>query len=99
MVLEHAVLTVCSEQAAAFEEALVKARAVISAAVGFLSLTVRRGIESPDHYLLLIEWESLEDHTVGFRQSDAFVEWRGHIGPFFESPPVVDHYLPVAGLS
>ena len=99
MVLEHAVLTVRSEQAAAFEEALAKARTVISAAVGFLSLSVRRGIESPERYLLLIEWESLEDHTVGFRQSEAFVEWRGHIGPFFESPPVVDHYLPVAGLS
>jgi heme-degrading monooxygenase HmoA len=99
MVLEHAVLTVRSEQSAEFEVALAKARAVIAAAAGFLSLAVHRGVESPDRYLLLIGWETLDDHMVGFRQSAAFAEWRGFIGPFFESPPVVDHYLPVAGLS
>jgi len=61
-------------------------------------LRLSRGVESPDRYLLLVEWESLEDHTVGFRESDRFAEWRSHIGPFFDAPPEVDHFGPVAGL-
>ena len=44
-------------------------------------------------------WDTLEDHTVGFRESPAFAEWRSHIGPFFDGQPEVDHYGPLAGLS
>jgi len=87
------------EQAREFEAALAKAREVISAAEGFGSLRLLRGVEAPDRYLLLVEWATLEDHTVGFRGSPAFAEWRSHIGPFFESQPEVDHYDPVAGLA
>jgi len=39
----------------------------------------------------MIEWERLEDHTVGFRQSPAFTRWRELVGPYFASTPVVDH--------
>ena len=55
-------------------------------------------METPDRYLLLVEWETLEDHMVGFRGSEAFVEWRSLIGPYFESPPVVDHCTRVEGV-
>jgi hypothetical protein len=48
---------------------------------------------------LLVEWETLDDHLVGFRESERFSEWRSLIGPFFDSPPVVDHVEPVEGLS
>ena len=99
MILEHALITVRPDAHDEFEAALARARRVISAAPGFLSLALHRGIESPDRYLLLVGWESLEDHTVGFRESPAFAEWRSHIGPFFDTPPDVDHYAPVAGLS
>jgi heme-degrading monooxygenase HmoA len=95
MILEHALITVRPDSHEEFEAALVRAREVISAAPGFLSLRLSRGIESPDRYLLLVEWETLEDHTVGFRESERFAEWRSQIGPFFDSPPVVDHYTPV----
>jgi heme-degrading monooxygenase HmoA len=44
-----------------------------------------------------VHWQTLEDHTVGFRGSPAFTEWRGHIGSFFESPPVVEHFESVSG--
>jgi len=97
MILEHAHITVRPERHQEFEAALTRAREVIAGSPGFLSLRLSRGIESPDRYLLLVEWETLEDHTVGFRESDRFTEWRGHIGEFFDSPPEVDHFTPVLG--
>ncbi len=99
MILEHALITVRPDSHREFESAMAKARAVISASPGFGSLQLHRGVESPDRYLLLVEWDTLEDHTVGFRESPAFTEWRSHIGPFFDAPPVVDHFDPVAGLT
>lgn len=97
MVLEHALITVRPDSHAEFEAAMAKARGVISQAHGFRSFRLHRGVEAPDRYLLLVEWDTLEDHTVGFRESPAFLEWRSHIGPYFDSPPTVDHYDPVAG--
>ena len=98
MVLEHALITVRPGTGTEFEDAVRRARSVIAGSDGFVSLELHRGVETPDRYLLLVEWETLEDHTVGFRQSDAFVEWRSLIGDYFESPPLVDHCVPVDGL-
>ena len=98
MILEHALIDVQPERADEFASALARARAVIAAAPGFASLALHRGIESPSRYLLLVEWETLEAHTEGFRASPAFADWRSIIGPFFASPPAVDHYAPVPGL-
>jgi heme-degrading monooxygenase HmoA len=67
-------------------------RDVISHAKGFKGYKVNKGIESPERYVLQIFWDTLEDHTVGFRQSDAFVQWRSIVGPFFATPPVVEHF-------
>jgi heme-degrading monooxygenase HmoA len=58
---------------------------------------VQRCLETPGRYLLLVWWETLEAHTVGFRQSAAFGEWRAIIGSHFVSPPVVEHYERVLG--
>jgi heme-degrading monooxygenase HmoA len=99
MVLEHAVITVKPGSADEFEAALFQARPIIAASPGFLSLELHRGVEVPDRYVLLVEWEHLDDHMVRFRESDAFVRWRELIGPFFESPPLVDHLAPVDGLN
>jgi len=95
MVLEHALITVRPGTQEAFEAVLVEARAVISAAPGFRSFAIHRGIESPERYLLLVGWDTLEDHTEGFRGSPAFAAWRSHIQPFFDGAPEVDHYDPV----
>ena len=95
MVIEHAVITVRPGSGGRFEEAMGQARSVIAASPGFLSLGLHRGVEEPDRYVLLVEWETLEDHTEGFRQSEAFGAWRALIGPYFESPPVVDHMVKV----
>jgi heme-degrading monooxygenase HmoA len=94
MVLEHAVITIRPGSADGFEAALTEARAVISASPGFRSLALHRGVEEPDRYVLLVEWETLDDHLVGFRQSEAFTAWRALIGPYFEGQPVVDHLEP-----
>ncbi len=81
-----------------FETALRRARPILASCHGFVSLELRRGIENPDRYLLLVEWETLDDHVVGFRESDAFPRWRGEIGEYFDGAPSVDHYEGVEGL-
>ena len=55
------------------------------------------GIESPERWLLMIWWETLENHTVDFRGSPAFADWRSIVGPFFAEAPAVEHFEPVAG--
>lgn len=100
MILELADLLIHSGQNEAFEEALARGiREVIALAPGFCQFQVERGIENPQRYLLQIHWQTLEDHTVGFRGSEAFTRWRAIVGPFFARPPVVEHFerfLPAA---
>lgn len=93
MILEIADFRIVDGRQAEFEEAIQKAIAtVISRASGFKGATVRRSIESPQRYVLQVQWETLEDHTKGFRESPLFGEWRGIIGPFFAAPPEVEHF-------
>ena len=92
MILEHADIRIDPANAAAFEEAILRgASTVITTAKGFRGFKVNRSIESPGRYLLMIYWDTLEDHTVGFRGSDSFTQWRAIVGPFFAQPPVVEH--------
>jgi heme-degrading monooxygenase HmoA len=93
MILELADIRIHPGQNAAFEEAIAHGlRDVISQAVGFQGFKVNKGIENPERYVLQIFWDTLENHTVDFRQSDLFVQWRGIVGPFFAAPPVVEHF-------
>jgi heme-degrading monooxygenase HmoA len=92
MILEHAVLEVVPGHDRAFEEAFSRAKSVISAATGFRSLRLGRCIERASRYLLLVEWDELEDHTKGFRGSAAYEEWRVLLHHFYDPFPVVDHY-------
>jgi heme-degrading monooxygenase HmoA len=94
MILELVDIRIHSGQNAAFDEAIARGlKEVISQAQGYKGAKVNKGIESPDRYLLQIFWDSLEDHMVGFRQSDAFTRWRAIVGPFFASPPVMEHFV------
>ncbi|HEX3487338.1 MAG TPA: antibiotic biosynthesis monooxygenase, partial [Micropepsaceae bacterium] len=72
MIVESAVLTVKAGQEPAFEIALKSALPLIEATPGFIGIEVRPCVETPNQYLLLVRWEKLEDHTVGFRQSDRY---------------------------
>jgi len=96
MILELADIRIQPGQQAAFEEALHRGvQSVISRAQGFVGYRLRKGLESPERYLLLIEWATLEDHTVHFRGGPLFAEWRTIVGGFFASPPQVEHFCQV----
>jgi heme-degrading monooxygenase HmoA len=92
VILEHALLTVRVGQQAAFEEAFAQATGIIAKMPGFGGLTLSRCIERDDGYLLLVEWDRLEDHTAGFRGSSAYQEWRALLHSFYDPFPVVEHY-------
>ena len=93
MILEIADIRIKPGTQAEFEAAIEKgANEVIAKAQGFMGYKVNRGVESPDRYVLMIFWKTLENHTVDFRQSAAFQEWRALVGPYFAGPPVVEHF-------
>ncbi len=99
MVLERASFRIAPGREEEFEQAFQQAQLVIAAAKGFQGATLSRGVESPSTYLLLVEWATLEDHTVGFRDSPAFGEWRGLIGHLFDGAPDVEHFVQVAAVT
>jgi heme-degrading monooxygenase HmoA len=92
MVLEHAVLQVVPGREDEFESAFADAAKIIASAQGFRSLRLSRGIEDGSRYLLLVEWDRLEDHVDGFRGSPAYQEWRRLLHHFYDPFPEVDHY-------
>jgi heme-degrading monooxygenase HmoA len=93
MILEHADIRIKPGTNADFDAAIERGlTTVIAKAKGYLGSQVHKGIESADRYILTIRWATLEDHNVGFRQSPAFQDWRAIVGPFFASPPAVEHF-------
>ncbi len=97
MILEIADIRIQPGQNAGFEAAIQHALTTVARqAAGMQGFSVTRGIESPERYVLQIVWATLEDHTVGFRESPLFAQWRAIIGPFFTQPPQVEHFSLVA---
>nr|WP_315483383.1 antibiotic biosynthesis monooxygenase [uncultured Undibacterium sp.] len=93
MILELADIRIHSGQQAAFDVAIQQGlNQVIVHAKGFRGFKVNKGIESPERYVLMIFWDTLENHTIDFRESAAFTEWRSIVGPFFSAPPMVEHF-------
>ena len=93
MILELADIRIHPGQQTAFDAAIQRGIAeVISRAKGFEGYKVNKGIESPERYLLQIFWATLENHTIDFRESPAFADWRAIVGPFFDGPPTVEHF-------
>ena len=92
MILERALISVKPGQAEAFKQAFAKARPHIEGSKGCRKVEMRQGIEHPDDFLLLVWWDTLEDHNIGFRESPAFTEWRAILGPLFAAPPAVVHH-------
>lgn len=93
MILEVADIRIQPGQEAAFDAAIQRGlKDVISQAQGFRGWKVNKGVENPQRYLLMIFWDTLEDHTVHFRQGPLFAQWRAIVGPFFAGPPTVEHF-------
>jgi heme-degrading monooxygenase HmoA len=91
MVTEIAHITIEASRASEFEAAVARAVPVFRAAPGCRGLSLERVVEDPTRYQLVVRWDTLEHHTVGFRNSDNFLEWRRLASPFFAKPPVVEH--------
>jgi heme-degrading monooxygenase HmoA len=95
VILERAELSVLPGREAEFEAAFRSATGIISAAAGFRRLSLSRCLERGSVFLLLVEWEQLEDHTEAFRGSSAYQEWRRLLHHFYDPFPVVEHYTAV----
>jgi heme-degrading monooxygenase HmoA len=95
MILEAALLDLrddTGETAAAFEAAFRQAAPLIASSPGYRSLTLQRRLDAPGRYLLLVGWDTVEDHTIGFRQSPAYQEWKALLHHFYDPFPVVEHF-------
>ncbi|BCL75611.1 antibiotic biosynthesis monooxygenase [Jeongeupia sp. HS-3] len=92
MILEVAVLNVLSGKEGEFESAFKIASAIISSMPGYISHQLQRCLENSSQYVLLVNWEKLEDHTVGFRGSAQYQEWRQLLHHFYDPFPTVEHY-------
>ena len=93
MILELADIRIQSGPQAQFDEAIKRAIGLtIAKATGYLGHQVQKGVESPERYLLMVRWNTLDNHIIDFRESPAFTEWRGIVGPFFAAPPTVEHF-------
>jgi heme-degrading monooxygenase HmoA len=96
MITEHAALPVLPGRETEFEAAFAAAKHIIAASPGFLGLSLSRGIERPSEYLLLVQWDSLQDHTIGFRDSPAYEDWKAALHHFYDPAATVEHYEIVA---
>jgi heme-degrading monooxygenase HmoA len=93
VILEIADIRIPPGQQAAFDEAIQRGlETVLCKSKGVKGWKVNKGIENPERYILMVFWETLEDHTIGFRQGPLFAQWRAIVGPFFAQPPVVEHF-------
>lgn len=92
MVLEVVQLQIKPGDEENFEQAMPLAAPQVLNSKGAQSLRLKRCVETPGKYFVLIEWDAIEDHLEGFRNSAAFVEWRRILSPFFAQPPFVEHF-------
>ncbi|MEM8543932.1 MAG: antibiotic biosynthesis monooxygenase [Cyanobacteria bacterium P01_D01_bin.36] len=92
MILEVAVLNVKPRLSGEFEGAFEKAQAIISSMPGYISHELQRCLKNSNQYILLVRWESVEAHEVGFRQSPQYQEWKALLHHFYSPFPTVEHY-------
>ncbi len=92
MILEVATLDVRTGLAHEFEASFLKAEPIISGMKGYISHELQRCVEMPNRYILLVHWETLEDHTVGFRRSAQYQEWKQLLHHFYDPFPTVQHF-------
>ncbi|GIF49894.1 heme-degrading monooxygenase HmoA [Asanoa ferruginea] len=96
MILEVALIDIRPGEEEAFTAAYRTAHTLVRGTPGFRSIRMTRGVESPSRFVLLVEWDTVEAHLENFRETDRFTQWRGHIGPYFASPPVVEHFTDIS---
>ena len=95
MVIERVELAIVAGRETEFEAAMVRGQALLAGAAGCHSVSLARGIERPDHYLLMLQWDAVASH-VAFTQTPAFAEFGQLVGPFFAGKPAMEHFAPLA---
>lgn len=95
MILEVAILNVIPEKTGEFEANFFEAQKIISSINGYIKHELQQCLETPNQYILLVEWEKIEDHTIGFRQSNQYQEWKKLLHHFYNPFPKVEHYKKV----
>jgi len=95
MVLEVAVLNVRAGQAVDFEAAFQQAAPLMMSKPGYIAHDLQKCVETPQRYILLASWQTLEAHTIGFRQSAEYQEWKRLLHHFYDPFPTVEHFEPV----
>ena len=92
MILEQAILDVIPGKQSDFEAAFKQAQTIISSMQGYISHQLQKCVEKDNRYLLLVQWQNLEDHTIGFRQSVEYQQWKALLHHFYDPFPDVEHY-------
>lgn len=95
MILEVAILDVKQGKEKEFEQTFAEAQKIISSMDGYLSHQLQKCMENTSRYILLVNWQTLEDHTEGFRESTEYQKWRSLLHHFYEPFPIVEHYQSV----
>jgi heme-degrading monooxygenase HmoA len=95
VILEVAILDVKAGQENEFEISFAKAQDIIAGMPGYVSHQLQRSIEQPRRYILLVNWQTLEDHTVGFRKSEQYQQWRALLHHYYDPFPEVEHYTAI----
>ena len=93
MVLEVADIHLRPGCASDFTAAFNGVREVLDTTPGCRSVRMTAGVESPDRFVLLVEWDSVDAHEQNFRATERFATWRGALGPYFAAPPLVEHFV------
>ena len=92
MILEVAILNITAGKQLDFQNAFSQAQLIISGMKGYISHELQKCVENDHQYILLVKWETLEDHTVGFRGSAEYQEWKALLHHFYDPFPTVEHY-------
>ena len=92
MILEVATLNIKKGLSAEFEINFQKAERIISSVKGYVSHQLKKCVEQENKYILLVNWETIEDHEIGFRKSEEYQQWKALLHHFYEPFPVVEHY-------
>jgi heme-degrading monooxygenase HmoA len=95
MILEVVMLNIRADQGDAFESAFRQASPTIASMPGYLGHDLHRCLEVDNKYLLIVQWKTLEDHTIGFRESAEYQTWKALLHHFYDPFPVVEHYEPM----
>ncbi|MDO5979615.1 antibiotic biosynthesis monooxygenase family protein [Flavivirga spongiicola] len=97
MILEVAILNIKKGLSEDYEKAFQEAKSIISSMKGYISHELKKCVEQEDKYILLVNWETVEDHEIGFRKSKEYQEWKTLLHDFYEPFPIVEHYTIVDG--